>query len=229
MNKKILIACLAALAFSTQASAVTFVDPQFDVTAIASTDGAPGFDSQSSPPSGTPVSASADSVGTTDVATAGAFGGPGLLTTSADVTAATGIASAVATSHFSGSFLNAAQMGLDIDFSTIDFMVGSGTAATSLFVSLTSDGATLFADFVAGPWSFSYNPTAGTMSLLDLTLSSEVSGGFPSDSGNASSFGQASFAVSAVPLPATWVLFLAGLGPVLCRRKQGGKRTPLAA
>jgi hypothetical protein len=226
--KRLFVGCLAALALSAGAVPVTFFDVQYEATAIATGDGLPGYDTQSSLSWGASVTVSADSIGATDVATAGAFGGPGLLTTSADVSGGGGIASAVATSRFTGSFLNAGKQTVSLDFTPVDFTVGSGSASTSLFVSLTSGGVTLFQDYVTGPWEFAYDLTPGSTSLLDLTLASEVSAGFPTAGlGNASGVGLVSFTVSAVPLPATWLLFLTGLGPLgfVVRRR----RAPQAA
>lgn len=215
------VGCLAAFAFSSEAVGITFSNAQVDVTAIATADGPPGFDSQSSPPSALPVIASADSVGPTSVATAGAIGALGLLTTSADASVGVAIANAVATSHFSGSFLmSSAEPILSIDFAPFTFAVGSGIAATSLFVSLTSGGNVLFQDFVSGPSVLTYLLAPGVTNLLDLTLTSEASGGFPTqDVGNASSFGQVTL-TSAVPLPAPWLLLLAGFGPLAAMKKK---------
>ncbi|MEF7613325.1 hypothetical protein V4F39_05325 [Aquincola sp. MAHUQ-54] len=216
MVKRLFMACLAALALSAQAAPVSFVDALFEATAVATTDGVPGFDMQSGPPSELPVLAEADSIGlTTDIALAGAIGGPGLLSTSADVSGASGIASAVATARFTGSFATTGLLSLSIDFAPVTFADGAGSAATSLFVSLVSGGVTLFQDYVTGPWTFEYTQAAGATSLLDLTLSSEATVGFPTAGvGNAVTSGLVSFAVSPVPLPATWLLFLGGLGPI---------------
>jgi hypothetical protein len=218
--KRILLACLTALTFVSEAGAVTFSNTQFDVTAIALTDGAPGIDSQSGPPLPTPVSASAASVGVTDVATAGAIGAPGLLTASADASASSGIASAVATSHFSGSFLmSALEPLLTIDFTSLNFGTGSGVGATSLFVSLTSNGVVLFQDVLSNPSVLKYAIAPGGTNFLDLTLTSEASAGFPQGLGDGSTFGQVAIA-SAVPLPAPWLLLLAGLGPIAAMKKK---------
>lgn len=227
MTKRVLLACLAALALSAQAAPITFINTQFDVTAVALSDGAPGFDSQSSPPLPTTISASADSIGTTGLATAGAIGGPGLLLSSADVNAAGGLSSAVATSHFSGTFLNDQRVILEIDFAQLAFTTGSGTGATSLFVLLMSDGVTLFEDYVTGPWKFDYLPTLGTVSVLDLTLTSEATAGFlTAGDGGASSFGQVTF--GRVPLPATAPLVLLALGAMVRIRRHAGP-TPTTA
>jgi len=211
---------------SSQAGEITFTSAQFDVSAVAVTSASAGFDSRSSPPSAVPVSASADSVGAADVATAGAIGGPGLLTTSADVSGGGGITNAVGTSHFAGSFLtSAAEPFLTLDFAPTTFAVGASTVATSLFVSLMSGGITLFQDVVSGPWHASYRLTAGATNSLDLTLTSEVTAGFPAQgTGNASSFGLVTFA-SAVPEPETSFLLLIGLGALAAiKRKRASQR-----
>ncbi|HEX2542724.1 MAG TPA: hypothetical protein VHM00_16765 [Caldimonas sp.] len=221
MNKKILLACLATVAISAaQAAEITFLNPQFDVTTIATTtDGPASFDSQTSPPSATPIFASSDSVGATDVATAGAIGGPGLLSTSADATAVTGIATSVALAHFAGSFvLPAAQPFVVVDFTPLTFEVGSSNAATTLFIRLVTGATTVFADFVSGSWAWGVTP--GATYLLDLTLGSEANAGFaPAGTGNAFASGSVTI-TSAVPLPAAWILFLVGLGPVAFIRRR---------
>ena len=230
MTKRVLIACLAALAFSSQAGEITFSSVQFDVSAVAVTSASAGFDSSSSPSSAAPVTASADSVGATEVATAGAIGGPGLLTASADVSGGGGITNAVGTSHFLGSFLtNAAQPFLTLDFDPTTFAVGAGTAASSLFVSITSGGATLFQDVVTGPWHAAYRLASGATNSLDLRLTSEVTAGFPNQgTGNASSFGLVTFA-SAVPEPETGVLLLIGLGALAALKKRRASHAVIAA
>ena len=223
MSKRVLLACLAALALSSEAQAITFLTTQFDVTAIATADGAPpGIATDSGPPSPTPVSASADSVGAVNIATAGAIGGPGLLTASADASSGGGIANAVGTAHFAGTFtMSAAEPLLYVAFDPTTFASGSGVAMTSLFVSLSMGATTLFADLVNGP--FEYNLRPGITYLLDLTLTSEASAGFPGPGfGDASSFGLTTF-TSAVPLPAPWLLLLAGLGPLIAAKRRAAR------
>jgi hypothetical protein len=225
--KRLLVGCLAALALSAEAVDIPFVNAQVDVTAVAVSDGAPGVESQSGPPSPVPVVASAASLGTVSIATAGAIGAPGFLTTSADVSGGGGITNSVGTSHFAGSFLtSAAEPFLSVDFMASSFASGTGDASTSLFLSLTSGGVVLFNDFVTGPSVLTYLLTPGATNLLDLTLTSEASAGFPAQgTGNASSFGQVAF-TSAVPLPAPLLLLLVGLGPVaaMTRRKRLGSK-----
>lgn len=216
MKKQFLTACLAGLVLSTtaRADAIPFFNVQFEATAIAiASDGPLGFGSQSGPLGADTVTLSVDSVGTTDVATAGAIVGSGLLSTSVDVSASA-LSSAVSSARFTGSFLNAGPVSLSIDFTGLDFASGSGGSSTTLFVSLTSNGVTLFSDYVQGLWQFAYSPLAGTTSLLDLTLSSDASAAFLSaGAGNASGFGLVTV-TGAVPEASTWLILSLGLGAV---------------
>ncbi len=229
MIRRMLAVPLTALALMPlHAGAVTFFDAVLDATAVASTlDGALGYDSVSSPPADAPVSAAADSVGATDIATAGAFAGDGLLTANADVASAGGVASAVGTAHFSGSFDNAVKMVVTIDFFALDATVGAASAATTLFVTLSNAGSVLFDDYVTADWTWTYAAAPGSASWIDLTLASEVSAAvMDAAAGNASGFGQAAFAVSAVPMPAPWWLFAVGVPTIaaVVRRRAAARR-----
>lgn len=223
MTKRMFVACLAALALSSaHAAPVAFTSTLFTVDAIAQTDGIPGIESRSSPPDDLTLSASAASDGlTTDLATAGAIAGTGLLSASADVSAG-GIASAVGTASFVGSFThNSPIVALSIDFGSTSFASGAATSSVSLFVLLVSGGVTLFNDVITGPWQFSYAPVAGTSASLELTLSAESASGFAAPGlGDASANGLASFAVSAVPEPSTYLLMLGGLAVLMRFRRR---------
>jgi len=230
VNKQALMAFLAVLVLcgSARAQSIPFFDVRFAVSTIAqSADGEAGWDAQSGPLGSDLVSASASSVGVVDVSTAGALVGPALLSTSADVSAV-GFGSAVASSRFTGSFLNSGSVSLTLDFSALDFASGSGAASTALFVSLTSNGVALFDDYVHGLWQFAYTPLLGSTGVLDLTLSSEVSAAFlATGAGNASSFGLVSI-TGAVPEASTWLLFVIGLAAVLLVSTRARRRSALA-
>lgn len=226
MNTKTLWAGLAVAVFTSgaQATAIAFQDVTYELAAIALTaDGEPGIDLQAGGLGGDSFAASAASVGASDVATAGAFVAPGLLGTAADASAL-GFGSAVATARFIGSFVNPGTVNLSVDFGSFDSGIGSGLAQTTLFVSLVSDGITLFADFVGpGTWTASYNPLRGSTTVLDLLLASDASAAFTSaEPGNASAFGLVAI-TAAVPEASTWALFalgLGGLGAVRARRQR---------
>lgn len=225
------------LAVGAHAQSLPFTSVQHESTVIALTsDGPPGMDIQSGPLGSDGLALSTSSIGATDLATAGVVLAQDLLTTSADVSASA-IGSAVASTRFVGSFVNGTAVSLSLDFSAFDFSSGSGSASTTLFVSLTSDGQTLFADFVTGPWHIAYNPVAGSTSVLDLTLASEVSAAFlGAEPGNASGLGMVSF-VGTVPEASSWMMLglgLALLTPMARHRRRrdarrDGSRSPSTA
>lgn len=221
MIKQLLTATLAALAFSAWAGPIVFFDTRYDVSTVAITpDGAPGLDVQTSSGATVPLVSQATSLGSTDVALAGAIAAAGLLSTSADAGASgAGVSSAVATAGFSGWFTNDGPVTLDIDFQGFDDVTDSGLSETLLFVSLVSDGVTLFSDYVTGRTQLYYNPLAGTLSHLELLLSSSVSAGFPQGVGGASGTGLVSFS-GTVPLGASWTFVLIGLGALLLARRR---------
>ncbi len=209
MRKHILMLCLTLLAFGAKAEGIVFSSTLVEATAVAVTgDGLPGFEQQQGI-TGATVFASADSVGS-DVATAGAISGAGLLTTSADA-AAVAFANAVATARFAGAFGGGGgTVNLLVDFLNLDLASGTGAAGTTLFISLIEDGVTLFEDFVTGPWSFSYVSAAGSNNWLDVLLTSEASASVLSPgAGNGAAFGQVSIAGT---VPETTSLLLLALG-----------------
>jgi PEP-CTERM motif len=222
-------AWLAAIAVSAQAVPIVFSEVQLEVTAIATTDGPAGFQSFASPPETAPIAATADSIGATDIATAGAIGGHALVSTSADVTAISGIVNAIAVTQFSGSFLSDAQLALSIDFTPFTFASGSGSAETTLFMTVVSGGSTVFQDFVAGSRQFEFFLVPGNASRLTLELVSQATAGFPlQGSGGAASLGVVAFeGVSAIPEPATWLFMVLGGGLVtaVARRARCRQRT----
>ncbi len=228
MKKQILGACLATAFFCSQAGAVSYTSSQTETTAVSVTsDGPAGYDDHTGTANDTLTSSSA-SVGSTDVATAGAFYGSGLLTTSADVSASA-IGSSVSTASFSGTFTSGNWFSLGLDTTFQNLASGSGDASTSLFVSVINNGVTLFNDYVQGPWQFTYSPLAGSSTEFDLTLTSDVSAGFLSDgAGDASSFGLVTF-TSAVPETPVWLLMSLGMGLLAVSRRMGRRSNALPA
>jgi hypothetical protein len=218
MIKRFLLSSLAALAFCAEAAPINFFNTSFDVLAVATTiDGAAGVDANSS--ATTLVSASASSVGATDIATAGANAGPGLLSTSADASSTSAITNATSTATFSASFLTNGWLILNLDLLFADAEDGTGSSDTSLFVELTSDGNTLFGDYVSASRQFAYNLNGATSATLALTLSSQATAGFPTaGAGDASAFGLVTFD-GTIPVPATPLLVLLGLGMMVVVRK----------
>lgn len=220
MLQRALLICAFALTLGVDAGAVTFTSVTAEATAAATTSGAPEFDTQTAPPGALPLVVSAVSVGGADVATAGAVTAPGLLTASADAAGAAGIASAVATASWAATFVgDALQPYLAVDFTSSSFLSGSGLGSATLYLTLVSGGVTLFQGLLDTSTSFSQFVAPGVAGSIDLLLTADASAGFPQGLGNAAAFGQVAV-VSAVPLPATWLLFLAGLGPLAAMRKR---------
>jgi hypothetical protein len=212
MNKRALAALVAALVCSSAANAIPYFGVYGEATAVAITgDGFPESQSQSGSPAIDALNASAASVGISDVATAGAIVGLDLLNTSVDV-GASAFGSAVSTARYSAAFVNTGVVELGLTFDQLNTVSGSGAATTTLWVSLVSDGVSLFRDAVAGPsWYMKYSPVVGTTSLLDILLTSEASAAYLSPGvGGAFASGQ----VSVVPEVSTWLMFSLGLGTV---------------
>ena len=222
MDKRTLVAFVAAVVCSTAAHAIPYFGVYGEAAAVAIAGaGVPESQTQSGSPMEDALTAEAASLDTTDVATAGAIIGLDFLSTSADVSAGS-FGSAVSTARYSGAFVNSALVDLGLHFTQFNTTSGSGAATTTLWVSLVSDGVSLFRDFVQGSsWQHTYTPVAGTTSLLDIVLTSEASAAFVSAGvGNATAFGQ----VSVVPEASTWWMLSLGLGAVAAgvgkRRRQ---------
>jgi hypothetical protein len=223
-----LVAFVAVLATSTAAHAIPYFGVHGEASAVAVSDGGvPETQTESGSPASDILSAEAASVGANDVATAGAIVGLDFLTTSADVSAGS-FGSAVSTARYSGAFVNSDLVDLRLAFQQLNTASGSGASSTTLWVSLVSDGVSLFRDFVqASSWQYTYTPVVGTTSLLDIVLTSEASGAFLSGgSGNATAFGQ----VSVVPEASTWLMLSIGLfGVAAARSKRTGHALNLTA
>ncbi|NUZ06071.1 PEP-CTERM sorting domain-containing protein [Piscinibacter koreensis] len=221
MIKRILVGCLAALAFSTQAAPISFFNVELNADAIALSDGAPGIGSQSSPPGAAPVIATAASIGTADIATAGAIADTGLLNASADVTGTgAGVSSAVGAARFFGSFVNGGWLILNLGLDPFEAVTGSGLSGVSLFARLTSGGVTLFEDIITASRTLDYYLTPGTVGTLELLLTSEASVGLGgANAGSAFASGLVTL-VGTVPEPGTWLLFMLGAGTMLLVRRR---------
>lgn len=225
MATRILVAALACLAMTAQAlpMPISFFNTTFDTTAIAVAEGGADIDTDASPPGVLPLSSSAVQVGVSDLATADAFGDAGFLSTSASATGILDLASGVATSHFSGSFINHGLLSLYMNFDTIGFASGTGVADGSLFVTLTNDGTTLISDVftTSGPLNFFFDLPIGSVGVLDLLLVSEANAMGAAGGGVGDGFNLALVSFTGtVPLPATWLLVVIGIGALGAVRRR---------
>jgi len=222
---RFLVALLASVAIGAQASPIVFTSTQYDTTAFAVVGALADAHSDLSPPSALPLLSTATVVGANDFATSAAFGTSGLLFTSAEADSFPGAigASAGAQSHFVGSILGNGPLKLHFGFDSLDSIVGGGVGDGTLFVLLTNTvGAvttTLFNDFFTGSGLFNlqYDVPVGGVSRLDLLLFSEATTTAAGQS--AQNFSQVTVG-GTIPLPATPLLVIAGLGAMLASRRK---------
>jgi hypothetical protein len=195
------------------AGPIVFATSSFDTTAVALADGPAGFDSDIGPP--TPVTSSAFA-GVNDIATAGAIAAPGLFTASSDASAVVGSAFAVGQSHFLGTILDFGKLILTVDSFILNFG-GSG----DVFVLLTNNvlGQLVNDDIMtSSARTYVFTIPTGSVTTLDVTVVSEASANAGS---GASNFSQATIA-GTIPLPATPLLVVAGVGALLASRRRRG-------
>ena len=220
MIKQLMAAFVAAFTVAVHAAPVPLFSVQADTTAVALAQGIADVQSAASPPLTLPITSDAAAVGAIDIATAGAFASLGLLSTSADVTGITGATSGVGNAHFSATFANHGPMFLFIDLDVFGLASGTGFAAATLFVTVTSGGLTLVDEIVTSTTELllAFAMPVGTTSVLDLLLVSEAGTGL-GGAGSAVNVASVAFSVM-VPLPATWALLLvAVLAMALVRRR----------
>jgi hypothetical protein len=210
------------MAMGAQAGPIVFTSALFDTNALASADSGPVFNSDGpNPTSSTSTAVS----GINDFASAVGFGTSGLLFTSVEADSFVGSADAQAESHFVGTFPGYGPLNLHLGFIDLSTLLGGGTGDGHLFVLLQNTvGATtttLFNNEVFGsPIDFHYVVPVGGITTLDLLLFGEASSTNPGDSGQ--NFSQVTIN-GTIPLPATPLLMVAGLGAMLAaRRKSAG-------
>ena len=224
MATKFLLALIASMAIGAQAVPVVFTSAQFDTSALAIAEGVPVFDSHGP----TPITSQSNAVavGTNDFASASALGSLGLLFAFSEADSVVGPASALAQSHFLGSFSASGRLSLDLGFDSTNALVGGGLADAMLFVlvqnTLGGVTTTLINTFFTSGIDIDLQAIlpVGSITTLDLLLFSEASTSGAGQSGQ--NFSQLTFAAAAIPLPATLLLFITGLGAMLAVRRKSG-------
>jgi hypothetical protein len=154
-------------------------------------------------------------------------GNSGLLSTFAEADSILGPASALAQTHFLGSFSGSGRLSLHLGLDSTNTLVGGGLADVMLFVlvqnTLGGVTTTLFNTFFTSGTNvdlLAILPVGG-ITTLDLLLFSEASTSGAGQSGQNSS--NLTFA-AAIPLPATLLLVITGLGAMLAVRPKRTRR-----
>ncbi len=205
-----LFACWIALA---NAAPILFTSSQFLASTAASTASLADADNASNPPTALPLIIDSTVFDANDFASGASIGAVGLLSTSADVTATAGFASAVGSAEFIGIFTAMEPLVLlqFPAFNSSDFTSGATAfSAGSLFVRLTSGTSTLYDQLftVGGPISARIPIPLGATGTLDILLISEAN---VLMGGSASNTATASFTATGIPEPPPLVLLALGL------------------
>jgi hypothetical protein len=227
--RSLLVFCLTGWLLNAQADPVAFTSSTFQTNAVAISGSSADVQSDSSAMSALPLVTSASVVGATEFAAANGIAAAGLLTTGAEASSSTGLASAVGTSEFVGSFIGNGQHIFHFDYTSLSFVDTNAFATSNLFVLVVADGLTLLNEVLptSGLIDRSLFIPYGASSMVDLLLSSEASGG------SAQNFASVSFQVAVVPESSSWLLLSLGL-PLLvawphrrCRPVRFARRTTL--
>ncbi|NUZ08376.1 hypothetical protein [Piscinibacter koreensis] len=227
MKKMLMVAgvFLALVLDGAAAAPIVFTNAQYDTTAVALTNGGMADVNSAASPSPLPLVSTATVVGPNDFASSVGLAADGLLVTSAEADSFAGAAgaSAVAQAHLVGSFLGGGPLILYFDFDSITSAIGGGTAAGTLFVTVTntlgSSTTTLFNDlFAVGANDITLELfSAGGMNTIDLLLFSEAAS---TGAGQAAqNFAQVTFS-GTIPLPSSILLVIAAMAAMLIARNR---------
>ena len=221
----LLAGCLV-MAATNVAVAAPILFTQSEYTVFASAELGAEIDGPvalSSPPSTLPLIASANLSNGSNSSFGTGLTNEGLLVATTQAFSLGSFASGVAGSGFSGEFIGTGeQVNFSIDFSSFHNVI-NGLADAQLFVTLVSDGTTLFDEIFSSSQRVqeSFTLGLGSTNLFDFQLISNADAlGSATNPGLGFNLATASFSVSAVPEPGMAWLMLAGIGLVgLARRK----------
>lgn len=210
MITKFLIACVACCGLSAQALPIVFSNSQYETSAVAIAGSQADTNFDSSPPSALPLVTSATVVGATDFASGNGIAAGGLLQTLAEASSGAGLASAVGTSEFIGTFTGGGPFGIRLDFNSQNFTDTGAFSSGNLFLLLISNNITLANEVFSAPSIITrtYNLPFGSVNSLDLLLSSEAS---TTTGGNAFNLASVGIQATSLPVAPTWLLMLPGL------------------
>lgn len=202
-------AIVSALALSVttidaQAAIVPFkVQLQTDTTAVA--EATADANSDTSPPSASPLVSSSVVVGTTDFASAGAIAADGLLSTSAEAFSDRGFSSGVGSARYLASFAGAFSAMLHLEFDTTDFTDAEAASLATAILLVVNDGITVLEEVItlSGLYDFTVDFTTGANQSIDLILTSEA---YTLTGGSAGNFANVSIGVVLLPEPGSLAL-----------------------
>ncbi len=222
MKKYWLAVLLATSCNQLQAAPITFSNPQFRTTAIASVDNVEDAEFEISPPDALSLLTFAEIITAVDFAAASAIGdsamGGGFLQTTSDVFAAGLPAFAFAVVNFIADFNGTgAALRLFLDLDTFVTQDGDGFVGSAMDVLLVSQGVTLINEVVtsSGFSNFAFGLTEGAPATLSLLLTNSA---FASE-GSGSAISSLQFRLNEVPEAPMLLLLFSGLGLLMRTRR----------
>ncbi len=225
-----LAVCLFSVAANVIAAPIIFTQSEY--TSFASVDmgdKTSGLNSNSSPPDALPLVSSANLADSGNSSSATGSANTGQLDVSTDTLGSSLLAAATSGAGFSGTFTGTGQsVNFVIDYSTSDEVFFGGLAGSQLFVTLLSNGVTLFDGTFSSTQQLNQNfiLPSGSNNLFDIQLvSNAVSDGTLGDIAVGSNIASVAFSLNAAPVPEPSMAWLmaGGLGLVVWARRKGGR------
>lgn len=203
------VASLACVTFGSQAAPIAFTHSLYETTATAIADATADVQYGSSDTTPLPLLTSALAFDGSNYAAGSVIATSGLLSTTAEASGLSGFASASGSGGFSGEFAGGGTFTFQFNYASDNFGTAGTYADSTLSFLLTNSTGTLVSTVVPvnDNYSFSLFIPTGTVNTFSLSLTSEATAFVGGDALNVAS---ASFQVSAVPEPTTWLLMLAG-------------------
>ena len=219
----LLAGCLWLVATNLAAAPLTFSQSEYTAFATAELDAnINGPFALSSAPGSLPLIANASLSTLPNSSFAVGIANMGQLVASTQAFSLGASSAGVAGAGFSGQFIGTGQaVNFGVDFSSFNNVV-NGAANSQLFITLVSDGTTLFDKILSSSQTVneSYLLSQGSTNLFDIQLISNANALGGLDAALGFNLASAAFNVSAVPEPNVAWLMLAGMGMVgLVRRK----------
>lgn len=222
-TQSLLAGWLVLAATNLAAAPITFTQSEYTAFATAELDAdIDGPFALGSPPGPLPLIANASLSTLPNSSFAAGIANLGQLVASTQAFSLGASTAGAAGAGFSGQFIGTGQtVNFAVDFSSFNNVV-NGAAGSQLFITLVSDGTTLFDKILSSSQivNESYLLSTGSTNLFDIQLISNADALGGVDAALGFNLASAAFSVSAVPEPNVAWLMLAGIGMVgLVRRK----------